>query len=221
MGLFSTKKNPCPVCGAATPRLLATKIVDDQPICSSCSSKISMINTRIPALTAEELKEHLAMREQNAKYLENTFRPNKEISVGWTQLNIDEQNKTFTIPLQLCGDVYNPPVFNFEDLLGYDIVDNYGLIEQYNKGDEAPQLTEAAQNPLRDITIGEKLASKNISRDFKLNLYLSNPNWDKLESSAGSVSGSRYGIVGKYREHLDELGTVTAALVAIIDSSNE
>jgi len=34
MGLFSNNKKPCPICGEATPRLLATKIADSTPICS-------------------------------------------------------------------------------------------------------------------------------------------------------------------------------------------
>ena len=39
MGLFSNKDKPCPICGGATPRLLAKKI-NGQPICGKCNDEI-------------------------------------------------------------------------------------------------------------------------------------------------------------------------------------
>jgi len=41
-----------------------------------------MVNNQVSRLSVEGLKEHLAMREENAKFLESTFRPNKKISTG-------------------------------------------------------------------------------------------------------------------------------------------
>lgn len=67
------------------------------------------------------MKEHLAKSLENAKYIENIFRPNKEIEIGDTSLNIDEEHQAFTIPLNMCQDTDNPPILQFEDLLGYEI----------------------------------------------------------------------------------------------------
>ena len=93
MGLFSNKKKPCPICGEATPRLLATQIADNILLCSDCAFKISMEDAQVRELSVEGLKEHLTKREENAQLLESTFRPNKKIKIGWTSLNIDEANK--------------------------------------------------------------------------------------------------------------------------------
>jgi endogenous inhibitor of DNA gyrase (YacG/DUF329 family) len=41
MGLFSSKKNPCAICGGPTPRIFA-RVVEDQPLCSDCSYKIDI-----------------------------------------------------------------------------------------------------------------------------------------------------------------------------------
>ncbi len=217
MGLFSNNKKPCPICGEATPRLLATQIADKTPICSDCARKISMVNTQVWELSVEGLKEHLATREENAKYLEDTFRPNKKISIGWTSLNIDEANKMFTIPLNICGDTNNPPVFKFEELIGYELVEDHCVIERFNKGDVAPQFTPMVYAPVIHINYNDKDDKpENISRSFKLNLYLSNPCWDKVESNAGSAFGDERNFQREYNKCLGELRMVTAAVAAII-----
>jgi|GEM_PF-3375088 len=219
MGLFTNNKKPCPICGQGTPRLLATDIADNIPICSDCSAKISLVGTQVRELSVEGLKEHLAKREENANYLANTFRPNKKLSIGWTNLNIDEANKTFTIPLNMCGDTKNPPVFKFEELIGYELVEDYSVIERFNKGDVAPQYTPMAYAPVIHINYDNKDKDdvpETITRSFKLNLYLSNLCWDKVESSAGSASGTEHNFQREYSKHLGDIRMVTAALAAII-----
>lgn len=39
MGLFSSNKKVCPLCGNPTPRLLALK-VEDTPLCKECERKL-------------------------------------------------------------------------------------------------------------------------------------------------------------------------------------
>ncbi len=211
MGLFSNNKKPCPICGKATPKLLATKIAGETPICSDCSKKISMESQRVEALSVEELKEHLAMRLENAEYIENIFRPNKEIEIGYTSLNIDEENQAFTIPLYLCGDTDNPPVFRFEELLGYEISAGTQVVECFRKGDIAPQYT-----PIVFMTLTHMLDMNAQPLDtncsFSLVLYLSNPCWDKVESNAGCANHKRGNLRRLIDEHLEELQIVTAAL---------
>ena len=41
MGLFSSNKKVCPLCGNPTPRLLALK-VEDTPLCKECERKIDL-----------------------------------------------------------------------------------------------------------------------------------------------------------------------------------
>lgn len=217
MGLFSNNKKPCPICGEATPRLLATKIIENTPICSDCSKKISLVDAQVRELSVEGLKEHLALREENAAYLESTFRPNKKITIGWTTLNIDDSNKVFTIPLNMCGNTNNPPVFKFEELIGYELLEEDCVIERFNIGDVAPLCTQMVYAPVIHFNYTDKDEKpQTISRGFKLNLYLSNPDWDKVESSAGSAHGNRHDFQREYNKHMGELRMVTTALVAII-----
>lgn len=219
LGIFSNKKKPCPICGKATPRLLATKIVDSTPICSDCGIKISMVHTQVSNLSLEELQEHLAMREENRNNLEHIFRPNRIIPIGFTNLNIDEANKMFTIPLHMCGDVNNPPIFKFEELTGYELHDDHGLIEHFQKGDTAPQVSSIAYAPAlhyTDRTRDDDNKPKDISRSFKLKLFLSNPCWSMVESSAGSVVAKELRFQLEYNEHIGKLRMVMAALTAIM-----
>jgi len=220
MGLFTNNKKPCPICGEGTPRLLATQIAGDTPICSSCSAKISMVNQQIGNLSVEELKEHLNKREENAKYLESTFRPNKKVAIGWTSLNIDEDNKTFTLPLNMCGDTKNPPVFKFEELRGYELLEDLCVIEHFNKGDRMPSFSPVGYTPVfRFNNQDEDESPKMISRNFTLKLYLSNPLWDMVESSGGSASASENNFQREYNKQLNELRVVTNTLASMIGIS--
>lgn len=219
LGIFSNKKKPCPICGGATPRLLATKIADDTPICSDCGIKISMVHTQVSNLSLEELKEHLVMREENKSCIDNIFRPNRIIPIGFTNINIDEANKMFTIPLHMCGDVNNPPIFKFEELTRYELSEDHGLLEHFQKGDAAPQVLAIAYAPVfhfADRTRDDDNKPKDITRGFKLKLFLSNPCWNMVESSAGSVVAKEHRFPQAYNEHISKLRMVTAALTAIM-----
>jgi len=215
MGLFSNNKKPCPICGEATPRLLATKIADKTPLCSDCSRKISMEDSKVDDLSVDGLKAHLALREENAKYLENTFRPNKKIPIGFTNLNIDGVNKVFTIPLNMCGDTENPPVFKFEELMSYELIVEDDAVERFGKGDAAPQLMPMVYRPTV-VVYDKDEKPQNETCSFSLALYLSNPCWDKVVSSAGSVSARKHFIQHEINDHLDKLSMVTAALSEIM-----
>ena len=217
MGLFTNNKKPCPICGEGTPRLLATDIAGNVPICSDCSFKISLGTSKVKDLTLEGLKEHLAMREENANCIKNVFRPNRTYEIGWTKLNIDEANRLFTIPLNMCGDTNNPPVFQFDELIGYDLEEENCVIERFNRGDRAPLCMPMLYTPILQLAADSKEEQQqNISRDFRLNLYLTNPYWDKVESSAGSASGNRSGFQREYSKHLGELRIVTNAITTMI-----
>jgi len=166
------------------------------------------------------LKEHLLKREENANYLKTVFAPTKRIEVGWTHINIDEVNRTFTIPLNICGDTKNPPVFKFEELQGYEILEEYTPIERFNRGDVSPLCTPMMYNPVIQFGFDDKDdKAELINRSFTLNLYLTNPCWDKVESSAGSASGHERDFHRDYINHLNTLRPVSAALVGIIGSN--
>jgi len=217
MGLFTNDKKPCPVCGNGTPKLLATKIANETPICSKCNKLISMQEDQVKKLSVEELKEHFAMREENAKYLENIFRPTKEIEVGNTKLMIDEVNKVFTIPLYICGDVDNPPVFKFEELIGYELLAETQVAERFYKGDVSPQYMQLV---FRTLTHMFDVNTINLEGpcSCSLILYLTNPCWSKVTSSAGTA-GHKSNIKYLVGQHLEGLQTVTAVLLEMMGFS--
>ena len=62
MGLFSNKKNPCILCGEATPRIFAREACGGK-LCSDCGKKISMQEEILQGISLEELKQHMKYRE--------------------------------------------------------------------------------------------------------------------------------------------------------------
>ena len=71
MGLFSNNKKPCPICGAATPRLLATKI-EGIPICKECDKKIDLPDGVTDQMSLENFRQYLAFYDAN-QFLRETF----------------------------------------------------------------------------------------------------------------------------------------------------
>ena len=64
MGLFSSKKNLCPICGGATPRILPTKI-EGQAICSDCMAKVCLPNGYLNGMSLDAFREYMTFYEQN------------------------------------------------------------------------------------------------------------------------------------------------------------
>ena len=218
MGLFSNDKKPCPLCGKGTPKLLATKIADKTPICSDCSRKVSMENSKVDDLTLEELKEHFVKREENANYIKDTFRPNRKIEIGYTNLNIDEANQVFTIPLNMCGDTNNPPVFKFEELMGYELHADNQTVESFHRGDPVPQYVSINYRTFAVIQDKDE-EPKDETCSFTLVLFLSNPCWERVESSAGSVRERIHFYHQRLDQHLNGLRRVTTVLQDIMGQS--
>lgn len=108
MGLFSNNKKPCPICGNATPRLLATKI-SGIPICSDCASKIDLPIERSNALTMPEFQDYLKFYDENAS-LRNVFAPTNTQSfdgfLNTSELTVDTANKLFKIKISKDAIVF-------------------------------------------------------------------------------------------------------------------
>ena len=64
MGLFSNSKKPCPICGSATPRLLATK-VEGVPICKECDRKIDLPGGALDGMTLDAFRAYIVFYEEN------------------------------------------------------------------------------------------------------------------------------------------------------------
>lgn len=114
MGLFKNDKDPCPICGNPTPRLLATE-VEGEKICSDCAGKMSMGPKKLEKLTLEKLKVHLEDREVNKQLLAD-FKMTRSVEIGFKTFCFDDTNRMFYIK-EFAKD--NPPVFKYEEVKGF------------------------------------------------------------------------------------------------------
>ncbi|MEG0687077.1 MAG: DUF4428 domain-containing protein [Hungatella sp.] len=128
MGLFSNKAKGCPICGGATPRLLAKKF-EGQPICSDCANNIMSDDERVKNWTLEDLREHLNVRAENKAVLES-FMPTRTVEYEH-EVVIDDTKRIFYISR---WSVDNPPVFHFDDILGFTIEMGYRTVESWSRG---------------------------------------------------------------------------------------
>lgn len=112
MGLFSNNKKLCPVCGSATPRLLATK-VEGMPICSKCADKIDMRQELRNNLTLSQLESYLEFFEENQP-LKDEFNADFEKRTGFLKAAAflcDFSHNTFKLSGLDNGIVYEPSAF--------------------------------------------------------------------------------------------------------------
>lgn len=95
MGLFSSHKKLCPICGNPTPRLLATKI-EDQPLCKECSSKIDLPLGAVNKMSLTDFKQYLTAFAEN-ETLQKEFHTTYQFSIGFwgAPLYLDETHGLF------------------------------------------------------------------------------------------------------------------------------
>ena len=97
MGLFSSNKKLCPVCGEPTPKLLPTK-VDGTPICKACARKIELPEGMINQMSVEAFTEYIAFYDNNGS-LRDIFRETYTYSQGFFKADIavDVANRLFRL----------------------------------------------------------------------------------------------------------------------------
>lgn len=97
MGLFSNNKKPCPICGAPTPRILATKI-EDIPICRDCEMKGDLPADMSNQITMKEFLHCLDLYEEN-RALREMFSETHLYHFGFFEesLRLDISHRLFRI----------------------------------------------------------------------------------------------------------------------------
>ncbi len=94
MGLFSSNKHPCPVCGAATPRIFPTK-VQDMPICKECADKVELPTGALDRMTVEDFRQYIAYHDTNGE-LRSRFNVEYAFDLdGYHEIQIDFTNNWF------------------------------------------------------------------------------------------------------------------------------
>ncbi len=106
MGLFSSKKNLCPVCGESTPRLFPTK-VDGEPLCKECASKIELPQGALEKMDLNAFKQYLEYYDANEP-LRQKFNAEYRFDVdGWSdELNIDLTHGLIRLTDRTAGIVF-------------------------------------------------------------------------------------------------------------------
>lgn len=97
MGLFTSKKNLCPVCGESTPKLLPTK-VEGTPICKACAKKIELPDGKMDQMSVEDFREYIAFYDNNQS-LRDSFQQTFTYSQGFFKADIavDVANRLFRL----------------------------------------------------------------------------------------------------------------------------
>ena len=130
MGLFSSNKKLCPVCGEPTPKLLPTK-VDGTPICKACASKIELPDGMINHMSVETFIEYIAFYDNNGS-LRDVFQETYTYSQGFFKADIavDVANRLFRL-----RNAKDALVFEANNLKSFRILEDSKVL--YESGDKA------------------------------------------------------------------------------------
>lgn len=239
MGIFTSKKDPCTICGGATPRIFA-RMLEDQPLCSDCSSRIDIEPCLQDNLTIQSLKEHFFFLDEN-QALRDSFIISKKLDFGffYTKVIFDLENKLFCM-----GGEPNKMVFEGSHLKSFSIKEDLEpLFEGSSQGlkrytSSVPERIAAMAPQLAMVKMTEQMArriennsdNKNtyIPRadlpepfeQFHIELKLDHPYWQTI---AFSVSGPEFSntnpdansYMREYHEIAAQLEELAKSLMAV------
>lgn len=126
MGLFD--KKICDICGDQI-GLLGNRKLEDGNMCKDCAKKISPFLTERRKTTVDEMKEHLAYREQNKQNLLN-FRPNLVLGND-TKVYIDQAGGNFVVSRSNDYKSANADVIPLSQVTSCEIKVNERKTEQH------------------------------------------------------------------------------------------
>lgn len=150
MGLFTSKKNPCAICGGPTPRLFPTT-VEDQPICGDCKDKIDLPEGVFQGMSLADVRGYIAYYDENAAlrdiYQETLFVP----LGGWNdQMSVDMDHRLFRIRMK-----GNPLALEASCLRGFRILEDDWVV--YESSPEG-LLYHPSNAPARAEDLGPAIA---------------------------------------------------------------
>lgn len=108
MGLFTTKKNPCAICGGPTPRIFAT-VVEGQPICGDCKDKIDLPEGVFAGMTLADFRAYIAYYDENAA-LRDVYKETLAIPLdAWgNRMTVDMDHRLFRLKEKWSAMVLEP-----------------------------------------------------------------------------------------------------------------
>ena len=177
MGLFSRKKDACPVCGGEVKGLFNKKIADKQVLCKDCSEQVSMQKELLKAATPEFISEHLAYRQKNAiKY--NALRWDMKFDAQGLKMGVDPGAGFLYLRDGDLDDLDNPVVFSFDQITRYEL---YRLNKCVDSSDTSGEV--ALESTLSALSGMAKLLDKdNKSNDYlRLVVTTTDPYWPEID----------------------------------------
>lgn len=107
-------KKECDICGGEI-GLMGNRKLSDGNLCKECASKLSPFMTDRRQSTVEEIRQHLAYREANAKLLQ-TIHPTTALG-GYTKVYVDEAAGKFFVSRSKNWRDENPDVIDFSQVI--------------------------------------------------------------------------------------------------------
>jgi len=116
MGLFGKlfDKKECAICGGEI-GLLGNRKLADGNLCKECAKKLSPFMTDRRESTVEEIRQHLAYREQNARILP-TVHPTRVFGHN-TKVYVDENAQKFFVTSRSNWQQENPDVIDISQVI--------------------------------------------------------------------------------------------------------
>lgn len=136
MGLFDKKY--CDFCGEKI-GLLGNRKLEDGNMCKKCAKKISPWLTGRKGYTVEEMKEHLAYREDNEKKVAD-FNPTRVLGLE-TKVYLDEDKGEFLVSRFKNFRDNNPDILEFSQITGCDTVIEESQHEIYREGPDGENIS--------------------------------------------------------------------------------
>lgn len=174
MALFERKY--CDICGEKVGVFGGTKVKDGR-LCKNCAGKLSPWFTGYGNLTLDEIKEHLAYREENKEKVKN-FNITHVIGGNYQKLYIDAESKRFIISANSNWRNGNPDILSFDQIIDSDLKINETKKELMKKDENGK---DVSYNPKR----------YEYSYNFFVNLALNSPwfNTVSIKVNNSSIDG--------------------------------
>ena len=146
MGLFDNlfERKECDICGGKVGLLGGTKVKDGR-LCKECAGKLSPHLTGLKNLTLDDIKEHLAYREENAEKVK-AFNVTHVIGGKGAKLYLDMEKKQIIVSSSTNWRNSNPDILNFDQIVGNDLEIKENKKEIKKKGEDGK---EVSYNPKR------------------------------------------------------------------------
>lgn len=163
MGLFDKKY--CDICGEKI-GLLGNRKLEDGNCCKDCAAKLSPWMTDRRQSTVQEIRQHLAYREENARRVPD-MRPNRVLGNG-TKVYIDEAKGQFFVTRYTNWQDRNPDIIGLDQVSSCKTEVKEHKSEIYTKDAEGKSVS---YNPKR----------YEYEYEFRISILVNSPYFSEIE----------------------------------------